>query len=237
MIGTAICLLAMGSYLFASTIFLLLAVRILHGAGFGITTTTYGTVVSDLIPSARRGEGMGYFGLSGTIAISIHLSDYGLCKHITSQFFMCIIVHNCFININETTSNPKTKQPPQQSSSTFLDGFIERKALLPSLLILCITLMYGGIGSFITLFATEVGIADISLFFLCNALAIAVTRPFSGKLYDAKPYIRHHSGSYYNVYRYYFIVVYDDNSELNYCCSMLRKWFWSDPTCTTSMDD
>ena len=50
MIGTAICLLAMGSYLFASTIFLLLAVRILHGAGFGITTTTYGTVVSDLIP-------------------------------------------------------------------------------------------------------------------------------------------------------------------------------------------
>lgn len=46
--------------------------------------------------------------------------------------------------------------------------------------------MYGGIGSFITLFATEVGIADISLFFLFNALAIAVTRPFSGKLYDAK---------------------------------------------------
>ena len=43
-----------------------------------------------------------------------------------------------------------------------------------------------GIGSFITLFATEVGIADISLFFLFNALAIAVTRPFSGKLYDAK---------------------------------------------------
>ena len=109
MIGTAICLLAMGSYLFASTIFLLLAVRILHGAGFGITTTTYGTVVSDLIPSARRGEGMGYFGLSGTIAMAlIHLSDYGLCKHITSQFFfMCIIVHSSFININETTSNPK----------------------------------------------------------------------------------------------------------------------------------
>lgn len=43
-----------------------------------------------------------------------------------------------------------------------------------------------GIGSFITLFATEVGIADISLFFLFNALAIAVTRPFSGRLYDTK---------------------------------------------------
>ena len=179
MIGTAICLLAMGSYLFASTIFLLLAVRILHGAGFGITTTTYGTVVSDF-PSARRGEGMGYFGLSGTIAMAlIHLSDYGLCKHITSQFLCALSCTVVSLILTKLLQIQKSKQPPQQSSSTFLDGFIERKALLPSLLILCITLMYGGIGSFITLFATEVGIADISLFFLCNALAIAVTRPFS----------------------------------------------------------
>ena len=109
MTGTAICLLAMGSYLFASTIFLLLAVRILHGAGFGITTTTYGTVVSDLIPSARRGEGMGYFGLSGTLAMALG-PLIGLWLMQTYNFtilFMCIIVHNCFININETTSNPK----------------------------------------------------------------------------------------------------------------------------------
>ncbi|GAB6617027.1 MULTISPECIES: MFS transporter [Bacillus] len=189
MIGTAICLLAMGSYLFASTIFLLLAVRILHGAGFGITTTTYGTVVSDLIPQARRGEGMGYFGLSGTIAMALG-PLIGLWLMQTYNFtilFLCAL--SCTIVsliLTKLLQIKKSPQPPQQTSGTFLDGFIERKALLPSLLILCITLMYGGIGSFITLFATEVGIADISLFFLFNALAIAVTRPFSGKLYDAK---------------------------------------------------
>ena len=124
---------------------------------------------------------MGYFGLSGTIAMALG-PLIGLWLMQTYNFtvlFMCTFMHNSFININETTSNQKTQQPPKQSSGTFLDGFIERKALLPSLLILCITLMYGGIGSFITLFATEVGIADISLFFLFNALAIAVTRPFS----------------------------------------------------------
>ena len=109
MIGTAICLLAMGSYLFASTVFLLLAVRILHGAGFGITTTTYGTVVSDLIPQARRGEGMGYFGLSGTIAMALG-PLIGLWLMQTYNFtilFMCTFLYNCFININETTSNQK----------------------------------------------------------------------------------------------------------------------------------
>lgn len=188
MIGTAICLLAMGSYLFASTVFLLLAVRILHGAGFGITTTTYGTVVSDLIPQARRGEGMGYFGLSGTIAMALG-PLIGLWLMQTYNFtilFLCAL--SCTIVsliLTKLLQIKKSPQPPKQTSGTFLDGFIERKALLPSLLILCITLMYGGIGSFITLFATEVGIADISLF-LFNALAIAVTRPFSGKLYDAK---------------------------------------------------
>lgn len=92
MIGTAICLLAMGSYLFASTIFLLLAVRILHGAGFGITTTTYGTVVSDLIPSARRREGMGYFGLSGTIAMALG-PLIGLWLMQTYNFTILFYVH------------------------------------------------------------------------------------------------------------------------------------------------
>ena len=107
MIGTAICLLAMGSYLFASTVFLLLAVRILHGAGFGITTTTYGTVVSDLIPQARRGEAWDISAFLERLQWrSAHLSDFGLCKHITSRFFfMCTFLYNCFININETTSN------------------------------------------------------------------------------------------------------------------------------------
>ncbi|PFW91772.1 MFS transporter [Bacillus pseudomycoides] len=192
MTGTAICLLAMGSYLFASTVFLLLAVRILHGAGFGITTTTYGTVVSYLIPAARRGEGMGYFGLSGTIAMALG-PLIGLWLMQTYSFtilFLCAL--SCTVVsliLTKLLKIQATEKPIHQAHESFLDGFIEKKALLPSLLILCITLMYGGIGSFITLFATQVGIADISLFFLFNALAIAVTRPFSGRLYDVKGHV------------------------------------------------
>ncbi|ABS20997.1 MFS transporter [Bacillus cytotoxicus] len=192
MTGTAICLLAMGSYLFASTVFLLLAVRILHGAGFGMTTTTYGTIVSDLIPPARRGEGMGYFGLSGTMAMALGplIGLWIMQNYNFTILFLCAL--SCTVVSLILTKLLKMKEmakPLLQKPETFLDGFIEKKALLPSLLILCITLMYGGIGSFITLFAAQVGITDISLFFLFNALAIAVTRPFSGKLYDAKGHI------------------------------------------------
>ncbi|MTE28521.1 MFS transporter, partial [Winogradskyella sp. ZXX205] len=38
--------------------------------GWGFSTTASGTIATDLIPAKRRGEGMGYFGLSGNIALA-----------------------------------------------------------------------------------------------------------------------------------------------------------------------
>jgi len=53
------------------SIILLLAVRFLHGATFGITTIATGTIVANIIPKERSGEGIGYFGLSQTIATAV----------------------------------------------------------------------------------------------------------------------------------------------------------------------
>ena len=41
------------------------------GGGWGFSTTASGTIATDLIPAKRRGEGMGYYGLFGNIAIAI----------------------------------------------------------------------------------------------------------------------------------------------------------------------
>ena len=51
--------------------YLLLLVRFIHGAAFGISTSALATVLMDIIPKERRGEGVGYFSLSGTLATSI----------------------------------------------------------------------------------------------------------------------------------------------------------------------
>lgn len=69
--GVAICLIGTASYLAAATIAVMLALRIVHGVGFGISTTLYGTVASDIIPASRRGEGLGIFGTGNAVAISI----------------------------------------------------------------------------------------------------------------------------------------------------------------------
>ena len=50
-------------YFGAQSLFLLLALRFLHGIGFGMATTATGTIVTDVAPAHRRGEALAYFGV------------------------------------------------------------------------------------------------------------------------------------------------------------------------------
>ncbi len=58
-------------YLAASTLLLFLIVRTLHGGPFGGLTVANSTVAIDVLPSSRRTEGIGYYGLSNNLAMAI----------------------------------------------------------------------------------------------------------------------------------------------------------------------
>lgn len=58
-------------YFVQSTITLLLITRLLHGISLGIASTAAATIVAYIIPMARRGEGIGYFSMSSTLATAI----------------------------------------------------------------------------------------------------------------------------------------------------------------------
>ena len=60
-----------GGYLVAGTLTLFVMFRIVHGVSFGMVTVGGNTVVIDIMPSSRRGEGLGYYGLANNIAMSI----------------------------------------------------------------------------------------------------------------------------------------------------------------------
>ena len=68
---TALIIFAAASllYFFPKTVTGFLVIRLLHGIGFGMATTAVGAIVADLIPSSRRGEGMGYFVMSTNMAM------------------------------------------------------------------------------------------------------------------------------------------------------------------------
>ncbi|MDF2925970.1 MAG: transporter [Paenibacillaceae bacterium] len=69
--GAGISVLATVAYSYAGSVAAVLALRILFGVGFGISSTVMPTIVSRIIPARRMGEGIGYFGLSTNLAMSV----------------------------------------------------------------------------------------------------------------------------------------------------------------------
>ncbi|RYX94965.1 MFS transporter, partial [bacterium] len=68
--GLLLFTLCVGSYYWLATINVILALRILHGISWGITSTAIGTAAADLVPKSRYGEGLGYFGLASTFGMA-----------------------------------------------------------------------------------------------------------------------------------------------------------------------
>ena len=58
-------------YLTATTLLLFTIVRTIHGGPFGALTVANSTVAIDVLPSSRRTEGIGYYGLSNNLAMAI----------------------------------------------------------------------------------------------------------------------------------------------------------------------
>ena len=70
LIGLLVFVISVGSYAFTGSLAILFLMRVVQGLGWGMSTTAVGTIATDLIPQKRRGEGMGYFGLAGNLAMA-----------------------------------------------------------------------------------------------------------------------------------------------------------------------
>src|SRR5690625_2520863 len=69
--GLLLFVVSVGTFGFITSMIILIFMRIIQGIGWAFSTTASGTIVTDLIPPHRRGEGMGYYGLSGNFALAI----------------------------------------------------------------------------------------------------------------------------------------------------------------------
>ena len=63
------CLFA--GYWFVMTVYTIMAVRFIQGGFMGLTSVSGNTITIDVIPSKRRGEGMGFYGLTINLAMSL----------------------------------------------------------------------------------------------------------------------------------------------------------------------
>ena len=75
-------------YVGAGTLLMFAIVRTLHGIPFGATTVVNSTVAIDVLPSERRNEGIGYYGLSNNLAMAVAPSAGIYIYHATDNFML-----------------------------------------------------------------------------------------------------------------------------------------------------
>ena len=160
--------------------------RLLHGLTWGVLTTALTTVVIDVLPPSRRGEGIGIFGLTMTIGMAISpviaFWIIGVLSHKLLFVIACII---SFCGFLVTMPVQIVKHKKELSKFTFHNMF-SRKALPMSLGIFFATISYGAILSFISLYAAEKGISQPGNFFLLIAIGLTIARFSSGRIFDKK---------------------------------------------------
>lgn len=175
-----------GGYMLAGALALFITLRIVHGFAFGMVSVAGNTIVIDILPSSRRGEGIGYYGLANNIAMSFGpmtgLFMHGACSY--EVIFTCSLVSGCLGLIMASLVKTPYKQPVKREPIS-LDRFFLVKGLPAGVSLLLLSIPYGMTTTYVAMYAEEIGIRTSSgLFFTCMAVGLAVSRIFSGRQVD-----------------------------------------------------
>lgn len=193
LLGVIIIIISSFLYFETTSYALLIANRLLHGFAFGIAGTATGTIVATIIPNSRRGEGIGYFALSMTLAtaigpfIGIYILQHYSFNVIYVFCFICVAVSLVLSLITKVQEVTLTQDQKDELKGFKLSNFIEPKSVPISFVAAVTALCYSGVLSFLTFFATENNLTDAaSFFFVVYAAAVLITRPFTGRWFDMK---------------------------------------------------
>jgi MFS family permease len=180
-------------YFKVNSLLFLFVIRFLHGAGFGIASTATGTIVSSIIPAVRRGEGVGYYALSVSLAAAIgpflgmFLNQYA---SFNSIFVLCTIllaiclIASFFLNVTEVEL---TKAELDKMKGFKLNSFFEFNVFPIAIISVFIGFCYSSVLSFLAFYTKEINLAEAgSFFFIVYTIFILISRPFTGFYFDKK---------------------------------------------------
>jgi MFS family permease len=172
-------------YGFARSVPMIIAGRLLHGLGMGITGPLSLALASDTLPEKKMASGIGVFSLAQAVStaigpsIGLKLTD-ALGYNIT--FFIGAAVMGCSLIL---VSRLKTKEPARDKPFRIsLDNIIAREIVTPAVIMFFLSGAYACLNSFIVIYGGLCNVGDIGLFFTAYAVCLLFTRPLSGKIAD-----------------------------------------------------
>ncbi|NLK48942.1 MAG: MFS transporter [Bacteroidales bacterium] len=175
-------------YPVVTSINLFLLIRIIHGATFGFVTTAGNSLVVDILPSSRRGEGLGYFGVANNLAmvvgpmISLMLHEKG--SSYDTIFHLAIISGLCGFVFASSIKVEKLFQPKPDRTFAF-DRFFLFKGFRAGFSFFLSGIPYGMFMTYLAIYGKELNIeVGLGFFFTLLACGMVFSRLFSGKMVD-----------------------------------------------------
>ena len=168
-------------YLAASTLLLFTIVRTLHGGPFGGLTVANSTAAIDVLPSSRRTEGIGYYGLSNNLAMAlaptIGIWIYQLTNSFEFLFWLALVVACAGWLVDATVKFPE-KEVVRNKSKLSLDRFFLVRGWLIGLNMVAFGFSFGVLSNYLAIYGKEVmGITGgTGTYFLLCSVGLMVSR-------------------------------------------------------------
>ena len=169
-------------YLAAGSLAAFAIFRTIHGAPFGATTVAASTVAIDVVPSSRRGEAIGYYGLSNNLAMALGpalaillLEAFG--GSYKALFWVSLAASFIGLLLEMSIRLPKRDFVPEKKVLS-LDRFFLLDGWREAIGIACFAFSYGILSTYVAIYGKEeLGITGgTGLFFGLCAIGLILSR-------------------------------------------------------------
>ena len=172
-------------YAVAPSYHIILGLVLVHGVFWSGLLSSSSAYVTDIVPKSRRAEGLGYAGFASILAVAVApwiglwVFDRGgwtlLCLEMAGlNLIMAFIAWRL-------PPDTRREMPPLSLKPADL---VEWRVIIGAVTLFLYSFSYGGITSFVAVYAEQVGVTPRALFFTAFSVAIIATRPFISRYAD-----------------------------------------------------
>lgn len=173
-------------YIGAGTLLMFAIVRTMHGIPFGAATVANSTVAIDVLPSSRRNEGIGFYGLSNNLAMAIAPSAgiyiYSATGNFGLLFWIALALALAGFFCASSVKLPR-REKVKDKPALSLDHFFLGRAWLMAINISLFGLCWGVMSNYVAIYGQEMlGITDgTGIFFMILSGGLVAARLFGAR--------------------------------------------------------